>query len=521
MNDTFYQLSLNILKALGGDVTIVYPDADAIWDEINKIYNNAGNRFDIVPLEKTITENGEYEYYPDGDVDAFMPVNLTVNIPQKYTDEQVFEIEANAIQQGYDNGYSEGETAGKLIGREEGYTDGFNTGYSNGVTDGGNAQKAKLVDITITENGTYTKDDGYKIVTVEVEGGIPEEELQQMLQEAMDEGYQDGYAEGVDDGREDGIAEQKEKLESTTITENGTYTREDGWNSVTVEVAGSGGGDSGKPKIYNGFRFTGGNIATVDFSQYDWSMVYDGTGFFESCSYSGDNWDNFNANFNGKFISAASMFKAVNNRDFKSFPDFSGPAFGDIHNAENMFQNNYHLTTISGLNTESCVSTNQMFYNCINLESVTGLNTKNVQNMENMFRNCGKLTTVSEIDTKNVRNLGMMFWGCKELTEVTFSDLGGLTSTSSPFDSYCVKLTTLNGCVNFGKYRNLSGSQGFLQYLTNLSYESAVNFLNGLYDRKSAGYSELTLVLPSSAYKQLTTEDRAIATNKGWKLSSY
>ena len=42
----------------------------------------------------------------------------------------------------------------------------------------------------------------------------------------------ENYAEG----RDAGISEQKAKLTSTTITQNGTSTREDGWNSVTVNV---------------------------------------------------------------------------------------------------------------------------------------------------------------------------------------------------------------------------------------------------------------------------------------------
>ena len=41
------------------------------------------------------------------------------------------------------------------------YDDGFNVGYEQGKTDGVNEQKSKLESINITENGTYTKEDGY------------------------------------------------------------------------------------------------------------------------------------------------------------------------------------------------------------------------------------------------------------------------------------------------------------------------------------------------------------------------
>lgn len=226
--DSYYVLSLNILKALGGDVSITYPDADSIWVEINKIYNNAGNRFDIAPLEKIITENGEYNYYPDNNIDAFTPVNISVNIPQKYTDEQVFELERLAESEGYKRGYDEGEEYGKLTGREEGYTEGFNSGVDAGQL----VQKNKLTNITIVENGVYEKEDGYNVVTVEVAGGVTDEEVETLVNAARKEGYRDGYSFGVDEG----ITYQKNKLGTTTFRDNGNYTSEDGWNNVTVEV---------------------------------------------------------------------------------------------------------------------------------------------------------------------------------------------------------------------------------------------------------------------------------------------
>ena len=510
--DSYYVLSLNILKALGGDTSIIYPDADAIWDEINKIYNNAGNRFDIVPLEKNITENGQYDYYPDGDADAFMPVNINVNVPQKYTDEQVFEIESNAIQQGYNQGYVEGEAEGKLTGREEGYTDGYNTGYGTGVTDGGNAQKAKLVDITITENGVYTKDDGYKTVTVEIEAGIPEEELQQMLQEAMDEGYRDGYAEGVDDGREDGIAEQKEKLESTTFRDNGTYTKEDGWNevtvqvdvptfetetlsvelksngnynytpttdgyssvSVTVDVDTSGGG---KPKILNGFIINGTkyddrrpstNLSYLDFSQYDWSGVYDLSYFFgnyynstSSVRWLNTDFNSFAEHFNGQILACENMFyPSSGNRGLLSHvPSNLSNKFNNCLSFKKLFENNRNFTDTSGLsnsNTSNVISTNSMFNGCSELSKVTLFDTSNVVDMSKMFYGCGYLTSVPEFDTSNVCNMTAMFYSCTSLTSVPEFDMSNVIDIKQMFAN-CNSLKIIPN-MNTSKLRNFTGN---------------------------------------------------------------
>jgi len=48
--------------------------------------------------------------------------------------------------------------------------------------------------------------------------------------------YNTGYGDGYYDGEADGIAEQKALLDSSTFTANGVYTRENGWNSVEVDV---------------------------------------------------------------------------------------------------------------------------------------------------------------------------------------------------------------------------------------------------------------------------------------------
>lgn len=610
--DSYYVLSLNILKALGGDTSIIYPDADAIWDEINKIYNNAGNRFDIVPLEKNITENGQYDYYPDGDADAFMPVNINVNVPQKYTDEQVFEIESNAIQQGYNQGYVEGEAEGKLTGREEGYTDGYNTGYGTGVTDGGNAQKAKLVDITITENGTYTKDDGYKTVTVEIEAGIPEEELQQMLQEAMDEGYQDGYAEGVDDGREDGIAEQKEKLESTTFRANGTYTKEDGWNevtvqvnvptfetetlsvelksngnynytpttdgyssvSVTVDVPTSGGGDTGKPKIYNGFKLlsrdssltaadrNADNLHNVDFSQYDWSGMYDMSRFFgdfKASAFTDDKYwydsdfNNFREHFNGAIVIGDYLFSAEDNSTLYAplceVPDFS-KFTSDLASLSYTFYNCRQLTDATNIakwNTSNVVDMSGMFYGCDKLTTVPLFDTSNACTMSGMFYGCGKITTIPEFDFSNVTDLGNFFTNCsnlKTIPNVNCYNLPTFYNNYSFISSSCTnlesigevrcdsitnfqnfiptelkKLTYFGGAINLGKQPSVSNLTNVFNRCPNLTHESVMNIINGLYDRATVGYSVLTLKMHANHLAMLSDEEIAIATNKGWTLS--
>ena len=103
----------------------------------------------------------------------------------------------------YDNGYDDGYS--------NGYADGENQGFKNGI----NTQKSKLKPITISENGIYSREDGYNEVVVDVP-------------QNGDGGYDIGYENGVND--------QKSKLETITIKNNGTYIREDGYNKVVVNI---------------------------------------------------------------------------------------------------------------------------------------------------------------------------------------------------------------------------------------------------------------------------------------------
>lgn len=149
------------------------------------------------------TENGSYTI--DYDVENYTGlgvVQVEVNIP-------LDEIRDNAYSEGFNNG------------REDGYNSGRNDGYGEGKTDGANEQKLKLETINITENGTYSREDGYNTITVEV----PD------INGSFDEGYQsgmnDGYNEGFSKGVEEGVSNAGEIIAETArvleVTENGTY----------------------------------------------------------------------------------------------------------------------------------------------------------------------------------------------------------------------------------------------------------------------------------------------------------
>lgn len=171
--------------------------AERYWDEswsapIVSIKN--------VDMSITIIENGHYvlDYDPTiytgiGKVD----IDVDFNTEPYYND-------------GYNNGYDNG----KNDGYREGFFDGEQVGFGNGYESGTNEQKSKLESINITENGTYTKEDGYS--TIEV--NVPD------LNGSYDEGYNEGFAEGLEEGVNNAGSVIAETARVLNVTENGVYT---------------------------------------------------------------------------------------------------------------------------------------------------------------------------------------------------------------------------------------------------------------------------------------------------------
>ena len=97
----------------------------------------------------------------------------------------------------------------------------YNNGYNQGKTDGVNEQKSKLESINITENGTYSKEDGYNEIVVDV----PDlnGDYNEGYEQGHTEGYNEGYAEGEGIGYGQGQADVAAKARVLEVTENGNY----------------------------------------------------------------------------------------------------------------------------------------------------------------------------------------------------------------------------------------------------------------------------------------------------------
>lgn len=101
----------------------------------------------------TFTSNATYN--PPSGVNGFKKVTVNVDLNAPYNS-------------GFTAGFSSGYTSGETAGYASGYTSGETVGYASGETAGAAAQKALLGATSFTANDTYTSENGWSSVTVNV-----------------------------------------------------------------------------------------------------------------------------------------------------------------------------------------------------------------------------------------------------------------------------------------------------------------------------------------------------------------
>lgn len=178
------------------------------------------------------------------------------------------------------------------------------------------------------------------------------------------------------------------------------------------------------------------------------------------------------------------------------------------------FNNKSELLTVEYLKVTSKVTNmNSMFRNCSQLTQldVSNWDTKNVTNMYNMWANCYKLTQLdlSNWNTSKVARMDYMFYGCSKLTQLDLNNFNTskVTNMSEMFQ-YCNSLT------DFIAPKNINANIGF-NYCNNLSHDSLMSIVNNL----ATVTTTRTLTLGSTNLAKLSSEEKAIATNKGWTLA--
>ena len=582
-------ITINILK----DITC----SERYWDE-----NWVSPLISVRNQNKSVefTENGVYTIeYDAANYTGLGKVSVEVNVPD--------------LNGSYDEGYSDG----KIDGYAEGNADGYVTGKDDGIAE----QKLKLETISITENGTYSREDGYNQIVVEVED----------LNGSYDEGYSDGYAEGVEKGFSDADVIIGETAQVLNITENGSYSTKYTKHEDVGMTQVTGYFDDGTPfyeyaqltdkvfktdvKCNNNSRleiwwkpdfnwnksYYGDGIFSQLIGLYDFSLVIvtknylqeikiNMNGYERSIDFTvEDKWYHFlftkeglcidgvkvidvvgtyplanyiYINYTRKYSSYASangyygMIKLDDNiyiptengfinyktneplevyndggynfiglrsednlirtvnvnivpkinvekeglrlgySDFKEVPEWVD--FEGITKTNNMFNYCEKLTDVPLFDTSKVTTMSYIFENCKSLTDVPLFDTSNVTSMNYMFNNCEKLTTIPQFDTSKCTNMSTMLGGCTNLETLPPLNCSSINSSNNyPLNSYSgnyEKLTDVGGFIDMKI--NWNNTYGLVK-CPNLTYQSCINILNGLYDFTGNGEK------PSSSQGQL------------------
>ena len=514
-----YKLSMNILKALGGNTDVPYESADEIWDEINKIYDSLGDGFTVDPIVLEVIENGKYEYLPTESVDAYAPVKIDVNI-----DTQSF----------YDNGYEAGSIE----------------------------QKSKMTSIEITESGIYEREDGYNVVDV----NIPMQEKSVSYSTAgnyevsPDNGYKgltkvnvevslEGKTQIPNGFRFTGgdmsliewdkydwsmVYDTSNFFDKCTATDPSWVTRfANGFNgelysgynmfaNFQAESLDLSGWDVSKMTDMGYMFYFNPNLINLDVSNWDTSKVTDMNNMFSSCgkltSLDVSNWDT------SKVTDMNSMFHSCNKL---TSLDVSNWDTSKVTNVTNMFYNCYNLASldVSNWDTSKVINMGSMFMYCSNLISldISNWDTSKVINMGSMFSSCASLIDVnmSGCNTPKLTDIHNMFTASNNLTSIDIRnfDLSQVTRIE-----YFLPSQSGNQLSNlkFGKNLKINWTgTGSPATNTQLKKESLLSIIDGLYDFKGNGESTTrSCQFGSTNLAKLTEDEIALATAKGWTLTT-
>lgn len=215
----------------------------------------------------------------------------------------------------------------------------------------------------------------------------------------------------------------------------------------------------------------------------------------------------------GNFSSAASFIKKL--------PLFD---FSQVTNVYHFFFGLKSLITVPLFNITHLTSLVGMFDSCEKLEEVPLLDTSNATSMASMFSYCYSLKAVPNFNTNNVTDLYQFCYQCNSLLTIPKLNASKVTRVENMLYG-CRLLTNLGGFENLGMAYDTSQSANYSKYTLNLrvsndlTHESLMNVINNLYDIKTKGCNAQQLILGATNINKLTSEEIAIATNKGFSVS--
>ena len=470
----------------------------------------------------TITQNGQTDIVPDTDYTGLSKVGVNVNInTQSY----------------YDNGYSQGKIDGKVEGIAE--------------------QKAKLTDLNITENGTYTREDGYKSVVADIH---PKDKLERTYiengQYLIDGEYKDGV---INVNVPVPVINNQEK--SITINSNGTSSviPDTGYTglskiNITTNVPTSGGDGIDLTSLgYTAQENTSINTDIQDSIAYSQSLL---ESYTDDTKYEYDSYMMFapkfptdkRTTFEKMFFSCGSLktiplIDTSNGTNFRCMFDrcsalenISPINTGKGTNFANMFNYCISLKTIPALDTSNGTNFYGMFDECYTLENIPPINTGKGTDFSYMFVNCQSLTTIPQLDTTNGTNFEFMFDDCQSLTTIPQLDTANGTKFRYMF-AISTSLTTIPQ-LDISNGNDFYYMFGGCSKLTDITFIGSINADISFKDCRRLTYNSIKSILTACSntatitaktieFNQVVIDQNgelqnlvATCTSKGWTIEN-
>lgn len=154
-----------------------------------------------------------------------------------------------------------------------------------------------------------------------------------------------------------------------------------------------------------------------------------------------------------------------------------------------------------------------------NLKKLT-IDAPNLITNNNQFNYCNTIEELSLLNTTKMKLMNYSFTNCTNLRKLSAIQCESLIGFSGLLNGKQPKLEDFGGFVNIGKSVPVDSVFTLaINNAPNLTHQSLLNVLNGLYDLTALRRSQpLRLQLGEANYNKLTEDEIKIATDKGWTV---
>lgn len=223
-------------------------------------------------------------------------------------------------------------------------------------------------------------------------------------------------------------------------------------------------------------------------------------------------WNNINVNV----TSTSEVWKVPDGTKFYNSSWSSAPAldFSNVTNFGSMFYGCTNLTSIPQMDTSKGTNFNYMFYGCSELTAIPQLDTSNGTSFSSMFYGCTNLISVPELNTSKGTDLNYLFNKCTNLTTVsTLLDFSEISQLHYLFGE-CTNLTTVSTPLDFSELTYINGAFYKCDNLTNITFVGSINCSIDFSYCKLLSYESVKSILTACSNTNRPTTSKTLKFNR-------